>query len=112
MLAYPESTYEERQQHTKIYFVEAIPETELRMMISTARPTTLDEAICLAEEFEDNRTSRSGAHNVSTGDRDVVDESKCMTKIENMQEKLCENNFRNQRPDRYSYPKWYDVMGM
>ncbi len=54
-LAYPDGTYEERQRHAKVYFVDAVPDSELRMMILQGRPTNLDEAIGLAEELDGYR---------------------------------------------------------
>jgi hypothetical protein len=128
-LAYPESTYEERQRHAKIYFVEAILESELRVMISTARPANLDDAICLAEEFEGIRrlerqrnnqkgSNRSNVRNVNTETKEA-DQSGQMTKIEHLLEKLCENTFRNQRsgnqrsynPDRYRDTRCWQCNG-
>jgi hypothetical protein len=112
-LAYPESTYEERQRHAKIYFVEAIPESELRVMIATARPNNLDEAICLAEEFEGIRrlekqrnaklvTNRNNVRNVNTGNQDTNETSR-LDRIENLVERLSaetENRYRQYRSGR------------
>jgi hypothetical protein len=113
-LAYPESTYDERQRHAKIYFVDAIPETELRMMISTARPNNLDEAICLAEEFEGirrlerqryNKSSGSNRNNVRNvnmeGQNDVrPSETGRLDRIESMIDNLCQDNSRYSRQSR------------
>jgi hypothetical protein len=110
MLAYPESTYGERQRHSKIYFVEAVPETELRMMISTARPTTLDEAIQLAEEFDGIRrlekqrshhagTSKASVRAVTTDEENGRNQNdQCLKRIEDMVGKLCEATLGRQRP--------------
>ena len=77
--AYPTMPYEERERLARIHFIDALPESELRMLVLQGKPANIDEAVHLAEELDGYRklerqrtNSRKGVvRNVTTGDQHV-----------------------------------------
>ena len=51
-LAYPKATYELIDSLGRDYFLDAIGDSNLRLQVYQARPSTIDEAVCVAIEFE------------------------------------------------------------
>ena len=51
-LAYPNANFELIDSLSRDHFLDAISDSNLRMQIYQARPTSIDEAVCVAIEFE------------------------------------------------------------
>ena len=88
--AYPTLTYVERERMGRMHFIDAVPESELRLLLLQGRPAGLNEAVQLAEELDGYRKmetqrnqppSRSSfVRNVTEGDHQMP--SDFVTKLE------------------------------
>lgn len=60
VLAYPHDNYERRDKIALEHFEEAIPNTETKLHVGQTKPSTLEEAIKVAEEYDGLRTWANG----------------------------------------------------